>query len=110
MFGEVVVAFAPVVVPVAVVVVGFVAVAMPSEASGSIEALLLFSVLAKPEYGVKVKLAISVEVRNGKITKLIFWGCLVDIHVTIEIVIKRFCKLCIILNYIVLECVFFIIL
>ena len=52
--------------------VGFVAVVVPSEASGCIEVLLLFSVLAKPEYGVKVKLAISVVVRNGKITKLIF--------------------------------------
>jgi hypothetical protein len=34
--------------------------------------LLLFSVLAKPEYGVKVKLAISVAVRNSKTTKLVF--------------------------------------
>jgi hypothetical protein len=68
-FGVVLVAFAVVVV---VVVVAFVAVAIPPEASGCIEVLLLFSVLAKPEYGVKVKLATSVVVRNGKITKLIF--------------------------------------
>jgi hypothetical protein len=52
--------------------VAFVAVAMPSEASGPIKVLLLFSVLAKPERGVKVKLAISVVVRNIKIAKLIF--------------------------------------
>jgi hypothetical protein len=52
--------------------VACVAVAMPSEASGPIKVLLLFSVLAKPERGVKVKLAISVVVRNIKIAKLIF--------------------------------------
>jgi hypothetical protein len=56
---------------VVVVVVAFVAVAMPCEASGSIKVLLLFSVPAKPERGVKVKLAISVKVKNGKSTKLI---------------------------------------
>jgi hypothetical protein len=33
---------------------------------------LLFSVLAKPERGVKVKLAISIVVKNSKSTKLIF--------------------------------------
>jgi hypothetical protein len=70
-FGVVLVAFALLVV-VLVVVVAFVAVAMPSEASGAIKVLLLFSVLAKPEYGLKVKLAISVVVRNIKVAKLIF--------------------------------------
>ena len=49
-----------------VLVVAFVAVVMPCEASGSIKVLLLFSVLAKPERGVKVKLAISVIVKNSK--------------------------------------------
>jgi hypothetical protein len=53
-FGVAVVAFALVVVLV-VVVLAFVAVAMPSEASGSIKVLLLFSVLAKPERGVKAR-------------------------------------------------------
>jgi hypothetical protein len=53
-----------------VAVVAFVAVAMPCEASGSIKVLLLFSVLAKPERG--VKLAISVVVRNSEIAKLTF--------------------------------------
>jgi hypothetical protein len=60
--------------------VAFVAVAMPSEASGPIKVLLLFSVLAKPERGVKVKLAISVVVRNIKIAKLIFSSCILDMH------------------------------
>ena len=68
-FGVAVVAFALVVV--VVVVVAFVAVAMPSKASGCIKVLLLFSVLAKPERGVKVKPAVSVKVKNSKSTKLI---------------------------------------
>jgi hypothetical protein len=54
-----------------VVVVVFVA-DIPCDASGSIKVVLLFSVLAKPEYGVKVKLPTSVVVRNNTITKLIF--------------------------------------
>ena len=62
------------------VVVAFVAVAMPCEASGSIKVLLLFSVLAKPERGVKVKLAISVVVRNSKSAKLILSSCLLDMY------------------------------
>jgi hypothetical protein len=70
-FGAAVVAFA-LVVAVVVVVVAFVAVVMLCDASGSIKVLLLFSVLAKLERGVKVKLAISVVVRNIKIAKLIF--------------------------------------
>lgn len=53
-----------------VVVVAFVAVAMPCEAPGSIKVLLLFSVLAKPGRG--AELAISVVVRNIEIAKLIF--------------------------------------
>jgi hypothetical protein len=69
-FGVAVVAFA--LVAVVVVVVAFVAVVMLCDASGSIKVLLLFSVLAKLERGVKVKLAISVVVRNIKIAKLIF--------------------------------------
>jgi hypothetical protein len=77
-FGVAVVAFARVVV--VVVVVAFVAVAMLCDASGSIKVLLLFSVLAKPERGVKVKLAISVVVRNIKIAKLIFSSCILDMH------------------------------
>ena len=80
-FGVAVVAFALVVVVVAVVVlVAFVAVAMPSEASGSIKVLLLFSMLAKPEYGVKVKLAISAIVKNSKSTKLILSSCFLDMY------------------------------
>jgi len=63
-----------------VVVVVFVAVAMPSEASGSIKVLLLFSVLAKPERGVKVKLAISAIVKNSKSTKLILSSCFLDMY------------------------------
>ena len=62
------------------VVVVFVAVAMPSEASGSIKVLLLFSVLAKPERGVKVKLAISAIVKNSKSTKLILSSCFLDMY------------------------------
>jgi hypothetical protein len=53
-------------------VVAFVPVAMSCDASCSIKVLVLFSVLAKPECGVKVKLAISVAVRNSKTTKLVF--------------------------------------
>jgi hypothetical protein len=75
-FGVAVVAFALVVV----VVVAFVDVAMPSEASGSIKVLLLFSVLAKPERGVKVKLAISAIVKNSKSTKLILSSCFLDMY------------------------------
>jgi hypothetical protein len=78
-FGVAVVAFAPVVV-VVVVVVAFVAVVMLCDASGPIKVLLLFSVLAKPERGVKVKLEISVVVRNIKIAKLIFSSCIIDMH------------------------------
>jgi hypothetical protein len=53
---------------------------MPSEASGSIKVLLLFSVLAKPERGVKVKLAISAIVKNSKSTKLILSSCFLDMY------------------------------
>jgi hypothetical protein len=49
-----------------------VVVAASCDASGSFEVLLLVSMLAKPEYGVNVKLAISVVVRNNRITKLLF--------------------------------------
>lgn len=59
---------------VVLVVVAFVVVvvdAMSCDASGSIKVLLL-SVLAKLEYGVKVKPAISVVVRKSKTTKLVF--------------------------------------
>ena len=56
-FGVAVVAFALVVVMVFVV-------AIPCDASGSIK-VVLFSVLARPEYGVKVKLPRSVVVRNS---------------------------------------------
>ena len=74
-FGGVVVeAFALVVV--VALVVAFVTVAMPSEASGPIKVLLLFSVLAKPERGVKVKLAISVAAKNSKSTILILSSCI----------------------------------
>lgn len=62
----VVVAFALV-----VVVVSFVGVAMLCDASGSNKVLLL-AVLAKPELGAEVKLAIRVVVRNIKIAKLNF--------------------------------------
>jgi hypothetical protein len=81
-FGVAVVAFALVVVVVVavVVLVAFVAVAMPSEASGSIKVLLLFSMLAKPEYGVKVKLAISIVVKNSKSTKLILSSYFLDMY------------------------------
>jgi hypothetical protein len=65
---------------VVVVVVAFVAVAMPSEASGSIKVLLLFSMLAKPEYGVKVKLATSAIVKNSESTKLILSSCFLDMY------------------------------
>jgi Na+/serine symporter len=56
------------------VVVAFVVVAaVPCcVASGSIRVSLLLYGLAKPEYGIKVKLATSVIVRNSKITKLNF--------------------------------------
>ena len=54
-----------------VLVVAFVAVVMPCGASGSIRVLPLFTMLAKPERGVKVKLAISVIVKNSKSTRLI---------------------------------------
>jgi hypothetical protein len=67
-------------VVVVALVVAFVAVAMPSEASGSIKVLLLFSMLAKPEYGVKVKLAISAIVKNSKSTKLILSSCFLDMY------------------------------
>jgi hypothetical protein len=56
------------------VVVAFVVIAaVPCcDSSGSIKVLVSFWALAKPEYGVKAKLAIRVVVRNSKITKLIF--------------------------------------
>jgi hypothetical protein len=52
------------------VVVGAFVVAISCDASGSIKVSLI-SGLAKPEYGVKVKLPTSVVVRNSKTTKLI---------------------------------------
>ena len=85
-FGGVVVeAFALVVV--VALEVAFVAVAMPSEASGPIKVLLLFSVLAKPERGVKVKLAISVAAKNSKSTKLILSSCLLVMYLRKRIMI-----------------------
>jgi hypothetical protein len=66
-------------------VVAFVVVAMLCEASGSIKVLLLFSVLAKPEYGVKVKLAISIVVKNTKSTKLILSSCLLVMYLKKEL-------------------------
>ena len=55
---------------VVLVVVAFVVV-ICCVLSAAVE-VLLSRVLAKPEYGVKVKLAISVVVRNNRITKLVF--------------------------------------
>jgi len=55
---------------VALVLVAFVVVPMACVPSGCIKVLLL-SVLAKPEYGVNVKFAISVAVRTRKTTKVI---------------------------------------
>jgi len=66
---------------VALVLVAFVVVVvpMPCVPSGCIKVLLL-SVLAKPEYVVKVKLAISVVVRKRKTTRVILSSrLLVDI-------------------------------
>jgi hypothetical protein len=44
---------------------------MPCVSSGGIKVLFSLSVLAEPEEGVKVKLAISVVVRKRKTTKII---------------------------------------
>jgi hypothetical protein len=63
---------------VVLVLVAFVVVPMACVPSGCIKVLLL-SVLAKPEYGIKVKLAISVIVRTRKTTKIILSLRLVDI-------------------------------
>jgi hypothetical protein len=48
---------------------------------------LLFSVLAKPERGVKVKLAISVAAKNSKSTKLILSSCLLVMYLGKRIMI-----------------------
>jgi len=71
---------------VVLVLVAFVVVPMSWVPSGCIKVLLL-SVLANPEYAVKVKLAISVVVRKRKITKIILSSLLADILIIYEMFI-----------------------